>query len=684
MGGEERSPAEKPRKKNHLLILVGVLVALLVMALTVMVVLITRLPASQDISKGSESVAHPTATIAPQAGETIPSASVSPNNHQIAIDSVYLSETDVEFRWGAAIDQTGTVWFWDQNDYIARPSDITDAAAIYTAGVDWTARLYVVKQDGTVWWTEVYWENNSLKYGLQQIQGLWNIVDLEIIDSYILGLLALDSQGQVWAYGVGKYGVFAMGEDQHDYASPVAIEGLPPIQKIQSIYSDFDPGFGMVVAQATSGEFYYWGTNLFASDSEEYSNTPVPIDFATASSNWSLFESVQITKSAYFAWLNEQGYLSIYENQMQPTDYSELGSFIYQRGGISGLYLLNESGSVYGYGYYTSGCPLTGAFIYSNQPAAAYELSDNQSIAAVAFGGWETTALYQDGRIGIWEQSGGGNDCITDVRFIQSEAGGDFKLATSSVNGSVAVQSDSSIQFGDVSLTVESTCDYSVNLIPTNRNLQPNSYSFEGLTFDTNQINIEITDDSLMIDYFGYLGAPVNGAQVQLFNKTDQKKWQATTKEFYGMINFDALTPGTYYYTVTCEGYETYTSPEFKVEYSSGKDNDNAYMQCILQTSENVFSNGFQIQVTDLAGNLIVSQPINEVVLHSCVRDSSSYRIWSGLVLGSSTNQEGILGDFTSFQFSLKRGSMAIITFDGITTWDGNGVMDHYILIRAE
>lgn len=57
---------------------------------------------------------------------------------------------------------------------------------------------------------------------------------------------------------------------------------------------------------------------------------------------------------------------------------------------------------------------------------------------------------------------------------------------------------------------------------------------------------------------------------------------------------------------------------------------------------------------------------------------------WSGMSLGNSTNQDGIINAFEGCQFSFRRGSMAIITLDGITTWDGDKIQDHYILIRAE
>ncbi len=684
--GEEHSSADKPRKKNHLFIFLSISVVLVVSVLAFVVIQITRLPTSQNISKSPESAVQPTATIAPQPEEKTQPVSLSQYDHQIVIDSVYLSEPIDEFRWGAAIDQTGTVWLWDQSDYIARPSDMTDAAAIYTAGVDWTARLYVIKQDGTVWWTEVIRENNALSYRLQKIQGLQNIVDLEIINSFDMGLFALDAQGNVWAFGNGKYGVFAMGADQQYYASPTAIAGLPPIQKIQCIYKEYDSGYSMVVAQATSGEFYYWGTNLFTSGSAKYSNTPAPINFAAASPNWSLFESVQELKSAYFAWLNEQGNLSIYENRMQPTDYSALGSFVYQRGGISGLYLLNESGSAYGYGYYTSGCPLTGAFMSSNQPAAAYELSFNHSIAAIAFGGWETTALYQDGRIGIWEQSDDINACITDLRFIQSESGGDFKFATSSANESAAAQSDSSIQFGDVTLTVESTCDYSVNLIPTNERLQESEAYIGGMTFDSNKVQISI-DDCKLINKDGIaLGTLLPGALIQLVNIDTQTKWERT-QEADGLAEaFTDLPSGNYQYTVSKEGYITYTSPTFTLKYVTGAESDYVWASHSMIEEGSVFSNGFQIQFTDLAGNPIAPQKFDGISISACGNTNAPLGSMSFTILGNAIDENGM---YTSDEwaptnlFSLKKGSAAIISFDDDMIWGESGISGQCIIIRA-
>lgn len=681
----DSSKKGEPRKNNRLALLVGLLVVLLVAALITIVVLLTRQSTSQSASRGSEPGVNQSTTIAPQ-GEGDQSAFLPvTNDHQIVIDSIYPDESD-EFRWGAAIDASGTIWLWDQNDYIARPSDITDAAEIYTAGVDWSARLFVIKKDGSVWWTELYWENKTLKYGLQKISGLENITDLEVIDSFDLGLFALDTQGQVWVYGNEKYGVFAMGSDEFQLDAPVIMDGLPPIQKIQCIYNDFDPGYSMVVAQATSGEFYSWGTNLFTSGSKEYSNTPVSIDFATTSPNWSLFESVQEDKSAYFAWLDEKGYLSIYENQTQPTDYSELGSFTHQRGGISGLYLLDENGSVYGYGYYTSGCSLTGAFQDSNQPAMAYELSDNQSIVAIAFGGWETTALYQDGRIGVWEQSDDRISCITDVRFIQDESGGDFNLTVAVAEKSMETSNSETIVFGDVTLTVESNCEYFAKIILTDEQAKENEAYIGGMTYDANTVHVSI-DDCRLINKDGIgLGTMLPGALIQLINLDTKTTWEKTQGSESFVEPFTDLPSGSYQYTVSKAGYITYTSPEFELNYVNGADNEYVWASYSLIEKGSVFCNGFQILLTDTEGNPIVSQKMNNIWLSACSNAVAPNEYMSSMILGNATDENGIITSDVwapTNLFTLKKGSVAIIYFDDFLTWDDGNITSRYIFIRA-
>ncbi|MEN6636471.1 MAG: carboxypeptidase-like regulatory domain-containing protein [Clostridiaceae bacterium] len=677
----------EPRKKNRIAILIGVLCVLLLAAVVAIVVLVSRQSAYQGVPQVTEPPAIPMETMAPQMNDAGQPVSSSVDDHQIVIDSIYSGTADVvdEFRWGAAIDASGTVWIWDQNDYVARPSDITDAAEIYTAGVDWSARLFVVKKDGSVWWTELYWENKTLNYGLQKISGLENIIDLEIIDSMDLGLLALDAQGQVWVFGNGKYGVFGLGADDNQFETSTAIEGLPPIRKIQCIYNDFEPGYSMVVAQATSGEFYYWGTNLLTSGSKKYSNTPAPIDFATTSSNWSLFESVQVERSAYFAWLDEKGSLSIYENNSQPTDYSELGSFIYQNGGISGLYLLDENGSVYGYGYYTSGCLLTEAFASFMKPAKVNELKDNQSIIAVAFGGWETTALYQDGRIGIWEQSDDINICITDVRFIQDESGGDFKLAMNTSERTVEENNNNGIQIGDVTLTVESTGDYLAKLIPTNETINQSDAYIAGMTYDANTVHVSI-DDCRLINKDGIgLGTMLPGALIQLTNLDTQTTWERTQNSDSLIDPFTDLPSGEYRYTVSKAGYITYTSPTFELNYVSGADNEYVWASYSLIEEGSVFSNGFQIQITDLAGNPVASKKFNIISLIAC-ESTEGLNNYSMMTLGDRIDEDGMItsdGWAPTNLYSLKKGSIAIISFDDSLNWSQGTIAGQCILIRA-
>ena len=236
--------------------------------------------------------------------------------------------------------------------------------------------------------------------------------------------------------------------------------------------------------------------------------------------------------------------------------------------------------------------------------------------------------------------------------------------------------------FGNVTLTVESTCDYSVNLIPSN--LQPkHAYIFEGLTYDTNQIRLEAIDESILTSDMFSFGMPIPHAQIQLYNRDDQKYWDQSLDDS-GNLLFTELTPGTYYFTVTCEGYDVYTSTDFEVFYETGKDNDVAWTQACLNADGSTFSEGFQIQLTDMNGIPVEMQSFAGVILFPCLQNGSSFSTWTGQFLGKDTDQNGMLIDSSSYSLALKKGSMAIITFDGITTWDGNNVADQYILIRAE
>lgn len=675
----------EPRKKNRIAILIGVLCVLLLAAVVAIVVLVSRQSAHQGAPQITEAPAGPAETMAPLNDEDQMALVPVNEDHRIVIDSIIDPALGDYFRWGAVIDHTGTIWIWNQNDDIAHRCDLSGATAIYTNGMDGAARLFVVKDDGSVWWTKLDWENQTPQYEFEKIPGLKNIVDLEIIDEFELGLFALDVQGQVWVYGNGKYGVFAMGQDGNYLTTPEVIDGIPPMQKIQCVYSDHEFGFGMVVAQATGGEFYYWGMNLVESGSKEYTNTPKLIDFNTSSSNWSLFQSEQSAKSACFAWLDEEGFLSIFENKMQPTDYSECGSFIYQHGGLWGLYLLKSGGSVYGYGNYVSGCPLTGAFETACYPTRINELSDNKSILAIGFGGWETTALYADGRIGFWKQSPNNSFRITDIEFIQDESGSDFKLAMNTSERTVEENNNNGIQIGDVTLTVESTGDYLAKLIPTNETINQSDAYIAGMTYDANTVHVSI-DDCRLINKDGIgLGTMLPGVLIQLTNLDTQTTWERTQNSDSLIDPFTDLPSGKYQYTVSKAGYITYTSPTFELNYVSGADNEYVWASYSLTEEGSVFSNGFQIQITDLAGNPVASKKFNIISLIAC-ESTEGLNNYSMMTLGDRIDEDGMItsdGWAPTNLFALKKGSIAIISFDDSLNWSQGTIAGQCILIRA-
>lgn len=676
----------EPRKKNHIAILTGVLSILLLAAVIAIVVLVSKQSVYQSVAQVTEPPAGPMEAIAPQA-DTNQTAQIHVNeDHRIVVDSIIDPALGDYFRWGAVIDQSGTVWIWNQNDDTAHRCDLSGAAAIYTNGMDGVARLFVVKDDGSVWWTKLDWENQTPQYKFEEIPGLKNIVDLEILDDFELGLFALDVQGQIWVYGNGKYGVFAMGQDGNYLTTPEAIDGIPPMQKIQCVYSDCEFGFGMVVAQATSGEFYYWGMNLFESGSKEYTNTPKSIDFNTTSPNWSLFQTDTSARSACIAGLDEEGFLSIYENKLQLADYSEWGSFIYQHGGLWGLYLLKSGGSVYGYGSYVSGCPLTGTYDKESYPTIISELSDNKSIVAIAFGGWETTALYEDGRIGFWRQSKNNFFRITDVEFIQDEAGGDFKLEMNSTHDSVSENNSNGIQIGDVTLTVESTGDYLANLIPTDETCNRSDAYIGGMTYDANTVHVSIDDCRLINKDSIGVGTMLPDALIQLTNLDTQTTWERTQGSDPNNEPFTDLPSGKYQYTVSKAGYIPYTSPTFVLNYVSGADNEYVWASCSLVEEGSVFSKGFQIQITDLAGNPISSKKFNIITLSAFGSTLSPTASYSSMRLGDKIDENGIITSdvwAATNLFALKKGSVAIISFDDSLTWSQGKIGGQCILIRA-
>lgn len=238
---------------------------------------------------------------------------------------------------------------------------------------------------------------------------------------------------------------------------------------------------------------------------------------------------------------------------------------------------------------------------------------------------------------------------------------------------------------GDVTLTVESTGDYLANLIPTDETCNQSDAYIGGMTYDANTVHVSIYDCRLINKDGIGLGTMLPGALIQLTNLDTQTTWEKTQNSDSMIEPFTGLPSGKYQYTVSKAGYITYTSPTFELNYVSGADNEYVWASYSLIEEASVFSNGFQIQITDLAGNPVASKKFNTISLIAFDSTEEFIRC-SSIILGDKIDEDGMItsdGWAPTNLFALKKGSVAIISFDDDLTWNQGVITGQCIVIRA-
>ncbi|WP_395829727.1 MopE-related protein [Archangium violaceum] len=165
--------------------------------------------------------------------------------------------------------KTGTVWAWGQNQYgqlgtgssmpavVTAPTPVTSLPAVkaIAAGIGHSLALDL---DGQVW---AWGQNSSGQVGLGSAVGTvllpTKVVGLTGIQRIAAGgnySLALGMDGQVWAWGQNTAGQVGTGTTSVSVPSPVKVTGLPSIRAIAA-------GLSHALALDTNGGVWAWGQN---------------------------------------------------------------------------------------------------------------------------------------------------------------------------------------------------------------------------------------------------------------------------------------------------------------------------------------------------------------------------------------------------------------------------------------
>lgn len=148
---------------------------------------------------------------------------------------------------------------------------------------------------------------------------------------------------------------------------------------------------------------------------------------------------------------------------------------------------------------------------------------------------------------------------------------------------------------GDVTLTVESHCQYLANIIPTETLLKITEPS-DATLYQSDTLQICITECSL-IDLWGYaIGhQPVENAEVKLaYGNGSQECFSSDVNGICPPVI--GFSPGFCTCYIVKDGYEAYTSNRFYLEWPIDASDEIATMVCPLVPEGCVFSNGFAIQ----------------------------------------------------------------------------------------
>jgi alpha-tubulin suppressor-like RCC1 family protein len=191
----------------------------------------------------------------------------------VAAQSAMDNAVSISGGWGysVALKQDGTVWTWGENISGVLGQGLADNVKVaYPAAVANLPGIVVVEAgpwhvmaldgDGNVW---AWGPNNfgqlgviggSEKYNVPVKTGLTNIVDIAAGANHSY---ALESDGTVWAMGTNDYGELGQG-DTSTYTEPVRVKNLSGVKSIEA-------GALYGIALLSDGTVKSWGSNTWKS-----------------------------------------------------------------------------------------------------------------------------------------------------------------------------------------------------------------------------------------------------------------------------------------------------------------------------------------------------------------------------------------------------------------------------------
>ncbi|MCL2014314.1 MAG: InlB B-repeat-containing protein, partial [Oscillospiraceae bacterium] len=264
-----------------------------------------------------------------------------------------------------------------------------------------------LKSDGTVW----TWGNNGYSGKLGdgtntnkntpvQVQNLTNVIFVSTISHHIV---ALKSDGTVWAWGNNEYG--QLGDDTNtNKNTPVQVQNLTNVIAVSA-------GHSFTAALKSDGTVWAWGRNLrgqLGDGTNIDKNTPVQVQNLTNVDAFSVgYNHTTALKSDGTVWAWGDNYFGPLGdgtniNKNTPVQVQNLTNVIAVSAGAWHTTALKSDGTVWAWGENEHGSLGDGTNIDKNTPVQVQNLTN---IIAVSAGAWHTTALKSDGTIWAWGQN---------------------------------------------------------------------------------------------------------------------------------------------------------------------------------------------------------------------------------------------------------------------------------------